>query len=261
MNIKDILTNWIVKNVALAIVLVLAIVLCSNFLLGVITKHGKSIEVPDFTNMTVAEATASARDLGLRIQIYDSTYVRKVARGAVISQNPTAGSPVKSGRRILLTINAKNAKKVSMPDLVGRSLREAKAEINSRGLVLGRLIYQSDIATDNVLEQQYRGSRIRKGSQIESGSKIDLVVGFNDQMEGNTDIQTYVPNVVGMKYSRSVDVIHDHSLNVNLNFDKGIKTYSDSLDAVVYKQSPEASSAPTIKGEDVTLYLKLVESK
>ena len=40
--------------------------------------------------------------------------------------------------------------------------------------------------------------------------------------------------------------------------DKGIKDYSDSLDAVVYKQSPSASESlsGTSLGSEVTLYLR-----
>ena len=69
---------------------------------------------------------------------------------------------------------------------------------------------------------------------------------------------TYVPDVTGMRYLRAVDAIHDNSLNIaHIKFDKNIKTYTDSLDATVYKQVPEASSMPIIKGESVTLYLKL----
>ena len=56
-----------------------------------------------------------------------------------------------------------NAKKVSMPNLVGYSMRQAKAELNSRGLSLGKLIYVSDIATNNVLKQIYRNREIRPG--------------------------------------------------------------------------------------------------
>ena len=72
------------------------------------------------------------------------------------------------------------------------------------------------------------------------------------------DNQTIVPDVTGMKYLRAVDAIHDNSLNINgLRFDKGIRTYSDSLDAVVYRQVPEPSDMSVTMGSDVTLYLKL----
>ena len=137
-----------------------------------------------------------------------------------------------------------------MPDLVGFSMRQAKAELMSKGLILRKLRYVEDIATNNVLRQLYRGNDIKAGRSIDSGSEIDLVVGLG------TDGQTYVPDVTGMKYMRAVDAVHDNSLNVaKLRFDKDIRTYSDSLDAVVYKQTPSASDMSVLMGTEVTLYL------
>ena len=200
--------------------------------------------------MSVSDASYLASDRGIRIDVTDSVYVRKMGRGLVFSQVPKAGSHVKTGRRILLTINSVSPKKTTMPDLVGFSMRQAKAELMSKGLILRRLRYVDDIATNNVLRQLYRGVDIKAGKSIDSGSEIDLVVGL-----GNDD-QTFVPDVTGMKYMRAVDALHDNSLNVaKLRFDKDIRTYSDSLDAVVYKQTPSASDMSVLMGTEVTLYL------
>ena len=144
-----------------------------------------------------------------------------------------------------------------MPLLVGYSMRQAKAELSSRGLNLGRLIYVNDIATNNVLKQFNNSREIAAGSKIESGSVIDLMVGLNSE-----DNRTYAPDLKGLKYMRAVDAIHDNSLNVGkLNFDKQIKTYSDSLNAVVYKQSPSISGGPLTMGAAVSVWLTTDEGK
>lgn len=153
----------------------------------------------------------------------------------------------------MLTINSVRPKKVSMPDLVGFSMRQAKAELLSRGLMLGDLRYVDDMATNNVLRQLYRGQNIAPGRMIDSGSEIDLVVGLDEN-----DNQTFIPDVSGMKYMRAVDAIHENSLNVaRLRFDKGISTFSDSLDAVVYKQTPAPSADPVRMGSEITLFLHI----
>jgi len=244
-------SNWIVKNIVLAVLAVLLFIFLCNFLLARLTNHNQVIVVPDLTNMTVVEAKRAAGNSGLKINVADSVFVRRMKKGAVYTQNPKPGSLVKKNRRIHLTINAMNAKKVSMPNLVGYSMRQAKAALQSRGLNLGKLIYVDDIATNNVLKQLYNNRQIQPGKQIESGSDIDLVVGLNSD-----DRVTYVPDVVGMKYMRSVDAVHDNSLNIKqLIFSKKIKSYSDSLNAVVTKQTPVASQAPVLMGSEVTLYL------
>ena len=245
------------KNLIWALVYIAVLVAGVSIGLALLTNHNKEIEVPDFTTHSVEDAAQMAAAAGIRVEVTDSVFVRRMERGAVFSQNPVAGSRVKKNRLIRLTINAVNAKQVSMPNLVGYSMRQAKAELSSKGLNLGKLIYVSDMATNNVLKQQYRGSDIKSGTMIDSGSDVDLVVGLND-----TDNQTRVPNVVGMKYNRAVDAIHDNSLNVaRTTFDDSVRNYNDSLNAVVFRQSPSASSAPIGMGGEVSLFFTLDESK
>ena len=148
MDTKGFFSNWIVKNLLLAAALILVLVLGASVLLNIGTRHGKEITVPDFTNRSVDEALRTAASVGVRVEVTDSVYVRKMGRGLVFSQVPKAGGKVKEGRRIMLTINSKTPKKVSMPDLVGLSMRQAKAELVSRGLTLGKLRYTPDIATN-----------------------------------------------------------------------------------------------------------------
>ena len=253
MDTKGFFSNWIVRNLLGAAVAILALVVASAVLLNVVTHHGQEIGVPDFSNMSIRDARKLASDSGVRIEVTDSVYVRKMGRGLVFSQNPKAGSRVKQGRRIMLTINSVRPKKVSMPDLVGFSMRQAKAELLSRGLMLGDLRYVDDMATNNVLRQLYRGQNIAPGRMIDSGSEIDLVVGLDEN-----DNQTFIPDVSGMKYLRAVDAVHENSLNVaRLRFDKGISTFSDSLDAVVYKQTPAPSADPVRMGSEITLFLHI----
>lgn len=242
---------WVLKNLAGAVLFFVALAMVANVLLGIFTHHGKVIQVPDMVGLSVREADHVADTSGVRIDVVDSIYVRGMAKGAVYKQNPAAGSNVKKGRRIMLTINATQPKRITMPNLVGYSMRQAKAELSSRGLNLGRLIYVDDIATNNVLKQQQNGRDVRPGSSVESGSDIDLVVGLN-----GSDNRTYIPNVMGMKYIRAVDVVHENSLNVgNLVFDASVRNYNDTINSVIYRQSPGASQAPTQMGSSVSLYL------
>ncbi len=250
MNIKDFLGNWIVKNLLLAAAFVAAVVLAVSLLLGVVTRHGKEITVPDFTNMTPREAQAAASSAGLRAEVTDSVYVKRMKPGAVYMQLPKAGASVKKGRKIRLTTNTIAPKEVYMPSLVGTSLRQAKAELLRNGLTLGRLIYVRDIATNNVLRQQRYGFDIASGTPVSSGTRIDLVLGLGK------DDMTYVPNLAGKQYLQAVDILQENSLNLGrLRFDDTVRDYADSVAAVVYSQNP--ASGTVRKGTEVTLHLKL----
>ena len=249
---------WIFRNLLTAVLIVAVLVVGSMILLNVLTQHNRELSVPDFSNMSLAEAEVSAQQAGVRIDVTDSVFVRKMRKGAVYRQNPAPGAKVKNGRRIMLTINAVNAKKVTMPDLVGYSMRQAKAELLSRGLVLGRLIYVQDIATNNVLRQLYDNHEIAPGVLVESESVIDLVVGLN-----SSDNVTYVPDVTGLKNLSARDAVQGNSLNIRtMKFDDTVKDYDDSLNAVVYRQEPShLDSLPKRMGDSMVLYLTLDHTK
>ena len=257
MSIKGFFFNRITANVFAGIVLVFVLIFGARVLLDKITRHNLEITVPDLTNMSVAEAQKIVTADKMKLEVIDSVYVRRMGKGLIYRQNPKAGSKVKEGRRILLTINAVNPKKVMMPNLIGYSMRQAKAEILSKGLQIGRLTYVTDIATNNVLQQLHDGVEIAPGTMIESESMIDLVLGLN-----NDDCITFAPSVTGLKYRTAVEAIHDNSLNISgIYFDETVKDYSDSLNAVVYRQSPEYGETPLLMGMEISLYLTTDISK
>lgn len=249
---KGFFSNWIVRNLLIALFLVVVLVVGAMVFLNVVTKHNQELIVPDFSNMTVSEAEYAAQQAGMRVEVTDSVYAKRMRKGAVRDQNPSPGARVKEGRRISLTINALNAKKVTMPNLVGLSMRQAMAELQSRGLVLGKLIYVEDLATNNVIRQLRGNRQIEPGRTVETETIIDLVVGLNP----DSDASTFIPDVTGKRYLTAVDAVHKQSLNIRiLKFDESVKNYDDSLNAVVYRQAPEPSPEPITLGNDVSLYL------
>ena len=255
---KGFFSNWVVRNLLVALAVVVVLIVGAMVFLNRVTQHGKELSVPDFSNLSVQEAEYLASQAGMRVEVTDSVFVKRMKRGAVYRQNPAPGAKVKEGRRIVLTINAVNAKKVTMPDLVGLSLRQAKAELMSRGLVLNRLVYVQDMATNNVLRQLKGNREIEPGTMVDSESAIDLVLGLND-----IDNKTYVPDVTGLKNMSAVEAMFDHSLNVkDLKFDDTVKDYDDTLNAMVFRQVPEPSDSVSVAmGDEVMLYLTVDVAK
>ena len=255
---KSIWGNWIVSNLVIALAVLVALLVGVMIFLNVVTQHNKEISVPDFSNLSLVEAEEVAALAGVRLDVTDSVFVKRMRKGAIYRQTPPAGAKVKEGRRVVLTINAVNSKKVTMPNLVGLSMRQAKAELISRGLVLNRLIYVQDLATNNVLRQLMGNREIEPDVQVESETLIDLVVGLN-----SLDNVTYVPDLIGLKNMSAVDAIQDHSLNISrLHFDETVKDFDDSLNAQVYRQEPEPSDSIKVNiGDEVTLYLTIDQSR
>lgn len=244
--------NWIVKNLLIAVGIVLVVILSAGLFLSSYTRHGEKILLPDFFGMSIEEATRIADDLGVELIITDSVYNKRLQPGTIFSQLPKDSSYVKKGRHISIVINSFVPRKVKMPNLEDISLRQAMANLAAKGLQLGRLTYKSSSEGSNlVLEQRYRGRVVRPGQLIESGATIELVLSV-----AGDDRNTYIPDVRGKRYLDAVNTLHDNSLNYTARFDRSIKTYEDSLRAVVGRQGPEPSRNPIARGANITIYLE-----
>ncbi len=247
--------RWILKNLIGAVVFVIALLVLASVGLKVITRHGQTVTAPDFTSLSVQEAQSMASQSDVKVKVVDSVFVRRLPGGVVYRQQPKAGATVKKGRSIFLTINSVVPRKVVMPNLYGYSITEARTELKNRGLNLGNLRYVKDIATNTVLGQYCEGKEVKAGDLVVSGSAIDLKVGVNREED-----QTLVPRVIGMKYVSAVDALHDRFLNTGrVRFDQGIRTYADSVNAIVYKQEAEGEEKPL--GSTVNIYLTLDPQK
>ena len=246
--------GWFMIEVYKISAVLLALLIVAIILLNIITRHNKEQEVPDFTSMTVAEASELADDSNLRLEVTDSVFLPRMGRGEIFRQNPPAGSKVKKNRRILLTINSLQPKRVAMPSVTGFSLRQAKAELASRQLRVGKLIYVSDMATNNVLDQRYNGKRVAPGTLIETEIEIDLEVGISSEGE-----RTFIPDVTSLPVTTAKDILIDNSLNISrIRYDSSVKNYSDSISGFVIRQTPEASQTSSVAlGSSVQLTISI----
>jgi eukaryotic-like serine/threonine-protein kinase len=187
------------KKIGIHLVLVIATILLLSILflkvfLPSYTNHGQTVTVPDLEGYDYhqLESFLSARDLQFEVTL-DSGYNAELKPFSVLKQNPRAGNKVKQGRKIYVTLNAKNAPLIKMPNLINSPLKNAQEILGNIGLVRGEIIYVPDIGINVVLEQKYRGRNIPEGFEIPKGSQVDLVVG--DGL-GNQILD--VPNLIGM---------------------------------------------------------------
>lgn len=181
----------------MAIVLVTLLVLTFVFLkvfLPSYTNHGQTVSVPDLEGFEFDRLENYLRERDLQVEVsLDSGYNADLPALTVLKQNPRAGSKVKQGRKVYVTLNSKNAPMIKMPNLVNAPFKNAQEILNNMGLIRGDIIYIPDITFNVVLEQRYRGRQIPEGFEIPKGSQIDLVVG--DGL-GNQILD--VPNLIGM---------------------------------------------------------------
>ena len=255
--IAKISANPIARNLVLALCAIIVFGFVANLLLNLLTRHGQVRDVPDLSGMTVEEAKHAGKGSSLRIEINDSLYVPAYPGGVILEQNPVAGAQVKSGRRVFVTINSYRQKMVTIPYVTGFSLRQAKSNLEMAGLGIDKLIYQNDIATNNVLEERYNGKIIHPGSkmQAEMGAGITLVVGL-----GSDATAQAVPRLAGFSAREAKSRLWEAGFNVGkITRDAGINLLNEK-EARVSTQSPAAGTRLGL-GTAVGFTLSLDDSK
>lgn len=238
--------------------LILGVLIVLMIFLRIYTRHNQEQPTPTLLGMAVEEAAEVIADNNLRIEIADSVYIFNKKPGSVIAQNPEPGTMVKKNRRVFVTINAKNPIKIEIPNIVGYTLRQAKAILEQEGFEVGTLYFRPDLGLNNVLEQRFEGKTAEPGTRIPKGSKIDLVLGQGMQGE-----RTGIPLLIGLKLNDAVSRIIEASLNVGrIRYDETIITHNDSLDARVYSQYPAYMENATLGfGTRVDIWLTLNQAR
>ncbi len=195
-----------------------------------LTNHGKQTTVPALMGKNMSQAVQELEKMGFRINI-DSTYKNDSDPLEVLFQEPEAGTSVKIGRTIFLTINKKIPPSIEMPNLVNMSFRNALLTMHSYYLEMGDTSYRPDVAAGAVLEQWVNGKQIAPGTLIPFGTKINLVIG-----EGLSGEQP-VPNLIGMTWADAKLLLDSLSLTSNVIWEGPV---ADSNTAIIYMQQPEA---------------------
>jgi beta-lactam-binding protein with PASTA domain len=202
------------------------------------TNHGESVAVPDVKELSFEEAKISLTDSHLKAEISDSLFDNSKPGLSVLDQNPRPGSRVKTDRTIYLTVNAKAAPEIKMPDLKDVSLKQASLILQSYGLSVGKLTYKPDLAKDVVLGMTSEGKSVAPGSSVKKGSRIDLVLG-----DGLGQTQVEVPNITGLTLREAKVILDGSSLNLGAIVpDASVE--GDTLDAVIYRQAPDPNMIP-----------------
>jgi eukaryotic-like serine/threonine-protein kinase len=93
--------------------------------------------------------------------------------GEVISQDPGAGTEVRLGSTVTITVST-GVEQVVVPDVVGIGGRDAERQLRAEGLVpVRREMEVSDPSQDGQVIEQRPGA----GVEVEQGSNVVIVVG------------------------------------------------------------------------------------
>lgn len=200
----------IIAAAAAAIVAGLAIA----FALGAF--GGEEIETPDFRNMTLQEAREAAKEYDLNIREGDQVISEDVEKGLIVSQDPEAGSTIKTGSTV--TVNISNGLgDGSVPDLRGKQQDELSDYLEAAGFTLGTVTTEASEEEEGTVISQDP----EPGSTAEKGSAINVVVS-----DGSL-AKAIVPYLVGQSLSDAQAALLNAGLTVgSISYDYS-NTYAE----------------------------------
>ncbi|MGB4593175.1 MAG: PASTA domain-containing protein [Coriobacteriia bacterium] len=128
------------------------------------------VMVPAVAGMTKPDALTTLQQAGLTMIDGGSRFSMDVPRGAVISQDPPAGTTLSRGEAITVLFSA-GTEAFPMPDVIGRDVTEATRQLEQRGLTVTTQTVESQLASGTVLE-----SFPSPGVEVSTGTSVRLSV-------------------------------------------------------------------------------------
>jgi len=167
------------KQIAMAIIGMLIFVFVLKYGLEISTNHDQKIQVPNLHKMTLKDVDRKLKALHLEFIVIDSaSYNPNYPNKSVIEQTPESGDFVKEKRKIYLTLNPSKYRDVTIPDLNGRTKRQATSHLRSIGFHIdSNYTYVKDIGKDVVRGIRYQGKKLKQGDKLPLNSILNLVLG------------------------------------------------------------------------------------
>lgn len=183
------------------------------------------------------DAVRKLRQAGLGTPEIERRPSAEVAAGAVIEQDVEAGTKVPEGTVITLVIST-GAEKISIPDVRGRDIEDAKRTLTGLGLTV-----HCDYVKDNGLTENTVKAQDKIGGTVDPGTKVTLTVVSGKELRE-------VPNVVGKSQSSAEKELNGASFSVytQSQYDPNVAAGN------VISQDP-AGGSNQVFGSQVTIYV------
>ena len=195
-NIANKLLAWaktapVVKAVGIWIVLLILLAFfVDKLVMPIFSGHFASTgEVPNLEGMSEEAAQKALDDAGFKYEwLEEGRYSAQIPAGMVLVQMPAAGRTAKLGRTVKLT-RSLGLREVEIPDLRGKSQKQASISLARAGLVQGAIVKGAHQSIP-------RGVVIRTipvaGEKVRIGDTVKVVISA-----GATQGQTVLPDFSG----------------------------------------------------------------
>lgn len=230
------------KFVLMACSVLILFVLFNYVLMPYYVNAPGEVALASTIGMTYEEAAKVLDAAGLTVLQGDTRSDARYPIGTVIGQHPLPGKTVNRGRRVYLTVSG-GEKLVIVPNVKGRSSRDARFQLEREGLTLGEIEYESspEFPTGTVIRQ-----RIPAGTSVKKESAVPVVIS-----KGNSPDSLLMPELTGKTLIEATSLLKTIGLTVgNVSY----KSSTTMLPNTVMDFFPRAGSVVT-QGQAVDFIL------
>jgi serine/threonine-protein kinase len=190
----------------------------------------EQLPVPDVVGKDFELAQAELTDAKLVVVKGSARYHDELPAGVVVSTDPKVGTVVKPGTKVTVVLS-KGRAPVSVPNLVGKNLNDARTILAQLGLTPVESYKDSDKPKDEIL-----GQSPADGTGVEKGTQVTLEI-------SKGPAQVPVPRVIDLPCQQAKQVLESQGFPANIQLNPN---------GVARFQNP-AENTPVPPGTTVTV--------
>ncbi|MEU9148397.1 Stk1 family PASTA domain-containing Ser/Thr kinase [Streptomyces sp. NPDC048349] len=227
-------------------------------------NSGQFTKVPNLLGKTEVQARSELSAAGLGVKKIDRKFSEAFERGTVMATTPGGGKQIRGNDAVVLTIS-RGPEVVAVPNLKGRPLEEARAELTKAGLAPGVVTqaFSQDVAQGSVVSTDPVG-----GEKRAPDTAVSMVVSKGRPVP--------VPSVAGVPLEQARSTLQGLGLKVatapeqvnapspagtvaNQSIGAGTQAAAGDTVTLTLSKGPRQLPVPDVTGQEVDAARKALE--
>lgn len=245
---KEHLPHIAIITCVLGIIAVFAVM----FIISVSGSSSAYSKIPSLLGYTEASARKYAENRGFTIEVAGREPSDDYSYGEICVQDPAPQTKVKDSTVIHVTISTGN-ETVSVPDLKGKTIEEARKELAAAGLVLDK---QVDYVTDTKPVGTIIAQSVNPGETVMAGDSVRITVCSESQLT------VKMPDLIGKDVQTAIGMLADQgitSYRIYAESYEGIDNSSKEFD--VMKQEPAEGTEVVYDSITAQLHIHVADAR
>ena len=204
------------------------IIVSADWVMSALVHTRKEVSVPDLSKKSVTQALDLLAQQNLALKQAGMEFAGDVPPGSVLRQIPSAGSTVREGRVIRVWIS-QGDEMAFIPNIVGKSLRDAQLAIRQAGLRVGKVENAYSITYEKglIISQTPKADNL-----VQKGESVSFILSSGVPPAS----VVIVPNFKGKKLAQATLWASAQNINLIIKEDP----YSVFPSGLISEQKPAA---------------------